>query len=143
MRIANEHFPVRSRLTCMRRANVALFLLLPALWVFLCAQGFAIPCDNCGIFGSQDVTCSLQPCKGSAGDVLVSPNSSTVRAATRTGKNFGKSHLPSLDPLARSHGNGRTLTISFPESQSPFTIATCWQFDCRAARHPRAPTLVS
>ena len=110
---------------------------------YLLPQGFAIPCDNCGIFGSQDVTCSLQPCKGSAGDVLVSPNSSTVRAATRTGKNFGKSHLPSLDPLARSHGNGRTLTISFPESQSPFTIATCWQFDCRAAHHPRAPTLVS
>jgi hypothetical protein len=124
-------------------AKASLVWVLPALWVLISAQGLSAQCSDCAIEPSQHSASSLQSGKRHAPDAIPSRDLSLRRPSNRIVKS-GKNTLYDVAPFLRQGAVERaTFTIYLPQCHPSPALATRWQFDCRAAREPRAPSAVS
>ena len=136
-RIANQ--VVKASMSRVRITVVALF---PVLWL-LAGQSLLEPGTDCaavGIFHSNPALDSSELWPASP---HLSTDISTRVVHSRSGKISGKTTpLPFefLSRLQSARAFAAALSSQFP---SPPALATSWQFACRAALEPRAPTSVS
>lgn len=127
----------------MDRTKIAFAALLPALWLLLCGQGLSAQRIDCSKEISRDQTCTLQSGKYCSSDAVLSQDITARRASSRLGKS-GNSNTTLLNPISRPHTlEHASLVIRSPRRESPLALATCWQFVCRAALDPRAPSSIS
>ena len=125
----------------MDRLKVSLISLFSGLSFLVSGQSLFV---DCAVQDSNQTTCVLQSSKDSCSHGLNSYDIFARQAVSRIGKHLGKGHLPSSHLLCRSHSLERIfLKLSCADSEKPSALATCWQFECRAALNPRAPSLVS
>ena len=127
----------------MDRTKIAFAALLPALWLLLCGQGISAQCIECSNGTCRDPLCTLQNGKHSSLAVVSSPDVTARRATSRLGKpDNGNTSL--VNAVSRAYAvEPASLAIRSARRQSPPDLATRWQFDCRAALEPRAPSSVS
>jgi hypothetical protein len=127
----------------MDRTKIAFVALLPALWLLVCGQGLSAQCIDCSKEVSRDQTCTLLSCKYCPSDAVSSQDISARRAPSRPGKS-GNTNATLLSPISRPHAvEHASLALSCPRRESRAALATCWQFACRAALDPRAPSSIS
>ena len=135
----SSHEPVKGM---MDRTKIAFAALVPALWLLLCGQGLPAQCIDCPKAPSSAHTCTLQNDKACSSDAVSSQDTTARRAASRLGKS-GNTNPLVVNPISRSHAVERTPTPVSAQRESPIALATCWQFVCRTALEPRAPSSVS
>jgi hypothetical protein len=127
----------------MDRTKIALAALLPALWLLLCGQGLPEQCIDCSNETCMDLTCTLQNGKHSSLEAVPSPDITARRATSRLGKS-GNANTPLVTAVSREHAVEHAyLAILSARRQSPPGLVARWQFDCRAALDPRAPSSIS
>ena len=124
----------------MDRTRIALASFLPALWILLCGQSLPAQCIDCAKESSTFQTCTLQKGKHLSSGVVSSTDITARRATPRPGKP-DHSNPPILDPISRVHKVEQApLAICSARRESTLALATCWQFACRTALEPRAPS---
>jgi len=127
----------------MDRTKIAFAALLPALWLLLCGEGLSAQCVDWSNGTCRDPSCTLQNGKHSSLAVVSSPDVTARRATSRLGKS-GNGNTSSVNAVSRAYAvEHAPLAICSARRQSPPDLATRWQFDCRAALDPRAPSSVS
>ena len=133
------HSPVEC---LMNRGKLTLVAFLPVLWLFASGESLLASCDECGtrICDSQSI---LNGGKGCPAQPLSNSDAAASALHSRILKHSGKSSLTpcenicgsvSLQPQAVAHLAPRTNSLD---------LATSWQFACRAALDPRAPSFAS
>jgi len=129
----------------MDRVKVALVSLLPVLWLMASGQYFADPCRNCATTKASDSKFALESGKRCpSNDATSSTDLSARRANARIGSHLTKANLFPVEPTTGSGSvDGRFLVDFSSACDGPRALATRWQFDCRAAPQPRAPSSVS
>jgi len=128
----------------MNRPKVALISLFSGLSLLVSGQSLFIPCADCELQDSNHGTCVLQSGKDSCSHGFNSYDVSARQAVSRLGKQLGKGNLPPSHLLCRSTSLERIfLKPSSLDGAKPSALASRWQFECRAALNPRAPSLVS
>src|SRR5262249_5673264 len=138
-RTANERATRFAVKATMDRVKLMLVALLPAFW--LLPAGPSLVCDNCVARGSDDSGVAIQCDKHGPSHSIYSTDISARPVTSRAGKHFGKSNTLLFEPFSESP----SLTRLAPSEQreSPLALRTSWQFACRAAGEPRAPSSVS
>jgi len=128
----------------MDRVKVALVSLLPALWLMASGQCFARPCDSCATDNAPDSKFALESGKHCPSKEANSIDLSARRANARIGSHLAKANFFSSEQTTSSRSVDRRFLTDFSSSrEGPRALATRWQFDCRAASEPRAPSSVS
>jgi hypothetical protein len=128
----------------MDRVKVTLVALLPALWLMASGQSFTGRCPSCASASSRDSTLALESGQCCPSDAAGSVGLSALRANPRIGAHSAKSNFRPLEPIDYSQAFNRTLFANSPSQRDGLiALAVRWQFDCRAASEPRAPSLVS
>ena len=128
-----------------RAPEKAFIFLLPALFLLISGPGL-VARPGCWSPASRGAICNLQSGKKATSAVVVLVDVSTRRPVSRIGKQFqfGRGSPPLLDVISFPDLIGSTFLISFsPQRRGPDTLASRWQFDCRAAGVPRAPSFLS
>jgi len=124
----------------MDRTRIALASFLPALLILLCGQSLPAQCIDCAKKNSTFQACTLQKGEHFSSDVVSSTDITPRRATSRPGK-AGHNNAPTLDPISRFHQVEQVpLAICSARRESPLALATSWQFACRTALQPRAPS---
>jgi hypothetical protein len=129
----------------MDRVKVALVSLLPVLWLMASGQYFADPCGACPTGGAPDSKFALESGKHCpSNEATSSIDLSARRANARIGSHLAKANFFPAEPTTNSRSVDRRFLTDFSSSrEGPRALATRWQFDCRAASEPRAPSSVS
>jgi len=128
----------------MDRVKVALASLLPVLWLMASGQDLADPCGACPTGSACDSKFAFENGKRCPANEGSSTELSTCRANTRIGSHSAKGNLFFVEPTDGSEAVGRRFLADFSSlREGPRTLVTRWQFDCRAAPEPRAPSSVS
>ena len=126
-----------------QRTRFALVALLPAFCLIVSGQTAFVSCDNCSatIFDSCD--CTIQAWKHSPRGSEACLDLSVGRLASRTGKQSGRNVM--LPDLILGSSCAEQSSLAEPATQRPrgFAVTPPWQFDCRAAGEPRAPSFLS
>src|SRR5262249_39253887 len=129
----------------MDRVKVALVSLLPVLWLMASGQSFAEPCRNCATANKPDSKFALesgQRCPSNEATVFT--DLSARRANARIGSQSAKLIFFPVEPAIGSRSVDRRFLAVFSSlREGPCALAVRWQFDCRAASEPRAPSSVS
>jgi hypothetical protein len=126
----------------MSRFKIALVALLPGLWL-LAGQSLIEPSLDCAVGGVLDSNHALDGSKFSHTYPPFSSDVSTRVIHSRSGKISGKtSSLPFefLSGVQTATAFSAAPSILF---HNPPELASSWQFACRAAPEPRAPTSLS
>jgi hypothetical protein len=125
----------------MDRARITLVAVFPALWLlvsgsYLPAPGDGCPakCDSTFAFGAGKQCPPYSVCTGDTAARPVNP---------RIGPQAGNGNVIPLESSFRSHSIERLSAPVFTQRESPLALAVSWQFACRAAPEPRAPSFVS
>ena len=127
----------------MDRIKIAFAAIFPAVWLLLCGQALSAQCTDYSKETSRDHPGTLQGCKPCSPDALTFQDATARRAPSRLGKS-GHAKPLLFNPISRPHTvEHPSLAICSPRRESPLALATCWQFICRAALDPRAPSSVS
>src|SRR5882724_11568897 len=127
----------------MERVKVTLVSLLPALWLMSSGQYFLDPCGNFVTASACDSTFAFESGQHCPSNAESSIDLSPRRANSRVGSHSAKTHFPFAEPVVDSQADYRRLLANFsPQRKAPLALATRWQFDCRAAPEPRAPSSV-
>ena len=127
----------------MDRTRIAFAALFPVLWLLLCGQGLSAQCVDCSKEISSHQTCTLLSCQHCPPDAVSSQDIPARRAPSRLGKS-GNTNTALLSPISRRPtAEHAPLAIRSPRRESPLAVAMCWQFVCRAALDPRAPSSIS
>lgn len=122
------------------RAKITLGCILPALFLLICSQSLAASCERCGAEPQADSTYSLQD--GRHVPVHTpSPSDATVRHGSWRIVKLSKTQPLTFLPIRHWRtAVAAPLDLSSPRHQSPTALVTRWQFDCRTAWDPRAPS---
>jgi hypothetical protein len=131
----------------MDRVKITLAALLPTLWLMAAGQSFADPCGGHATLttvNAFDSEFAFESGKHCPSNDPCSTDLSARRAKARIGSHSAKGIFFVTRPTTRSQVAQPTFS---PNSSSvregPRALATRWQFDCRAAPEPRAPSSVS
>jgi hypothetical protein len=128
----------------MDRVKVTLAALLPALWLMASGQCFADPCGSCATVSARDSKFAFESGKQCPSNEASSIDLSARRAKARIGSHSAKANLFFIEPIAHSKVAHPKFSGNFSSvREGPLALATRWQFDCRAAPQPRAPSSVS
>ena len=127
----------------MDRVKITLVALLPALWLLASGQSFFDPRDSCANPAPCNSTCTSEDGKPCPSHPLYSPDISARPVRSRLGPQVGHSNLLPLEPISASYAVERAPQTLSAQRESPPAVATSWQFACRAALDPRAPSSVS
>ena len=127
----------------MNRIRITFVALLPALWLLASGQFLF---DSSGNGAATTGGCHSQ-CVLEGGKHCLShpPSASDISARgirSRVGKHSGKSDLICLEPISCSAWPRSAIACFTVHTSSP-ALATGWQFACRAAPNPRAPSFAS
>jgi hypothetical protein len=127
----------------MGRARITLISLLPVFWLLLSGQDLSACDAGCANTSSSEATCALHDGHYFSSEAFSSLDISARRTVTRAGKS-GKGGAFSIELISPSHAvDGWSLAFCPAGLESPAALARRWQFDYRAAPHPRAPSSVS
>jgi hypothetical protein len=126
----------------MDRIKIAFAAIFPAVWLLLCGQALSAQRMDWSKETSRDHPGTLQGCKPCSPDALISQDATARRAPSRLGKS-GNANTLFVNPISRSHAVERMPIPLSAQRESPFGLATCWQFVCRTALDPRAPSSLS
>ena len=141
--VSNEQSSRDSVKRVMDRTRIAFAALLPALWLLLCGQALSAQRIDCPNEACTDPTCTFQNGKHSSFDAVSSPDLTARRATSRLGKS-GNGNTDLVTAVSREYGvEHASLAIRSARPQGPSGLAARWQFDCRAALDPRAPSSIS
>jgi hypothetical protein len=122
------------------RAKITLACIVPAFCLLICAESLAASCDRCGSEPGTESTYSLQDGRHPPLHRPLSSDAAVRHGILRTGK-LSKSQPLTFLPIRHSRtAVAAPLELSSPRHESPPTLVTRWQFICRAARDPRAPS---
>lgn len=143
-RFPNERSPKAGVQSAMDRMRITLVALFPALWLLASGQSLA---DSCGTYGNpapcnstSTVDCS-KPCPALP---VCSPDISARPVRSRLSPQAGSGNLLPFHPVSPSYAFERTApAVCAQREESPLALAASWQFACRAALDPRAPSFVS
>jgi hypothetical protein len=128
----------------MDRVKVTLAALLPALWLMASGQCFADPCAGGATAGARDSKVAFESGKRCPSNEAYSIDLSVRRASARIGSHSAKGNFFFTEPTTRSQvAHSRFLGNFTSVREGPQALAARWQFDCRAASQPRAPSSVS
>ena len=128
----------------MDRVKVTLASLLPVLWLMASGQSFADPCGGCPTKAPCSSTVALENGQRCPSNEASSTDVSTWRANARIGSHSSKGNPLFVEPTDRSEAVSRRFLVDFSSfREGPGVLATRWQFDCRVASEPRAPSSVS
>src|ERR1041384_7424039 len=123
----------------MDRAKITLIALLPALWYMASGQHFLAPCGNCPATSRSDSSFTFQNgqhCSSTKSDFI---DLSARRTNLRIGSQSAKGNSFLAEPTITSQPVSRQfVAVLSPNREGILTLATRWQFDCRAAPDPRA-----
>jgi hypothetical protein len=125
------------------RAKIALVALFPALWLAASGQPLLGLCDGSGSSSPCNSTCTAECGKQRPSHPFGSPDFSARPVRSRLGPQVGNSNPLLLEPVTHSEAGERRPVAAFAKRESPLALAASWQFACRAAADPRAPSLVS
>ena len=141
--VLNERRQVTAVKPIMDRARITLVALLPALWLLIPGQYLLGACAVCTNTASCDTTCAFEGAKQCPLHSVCSFDAAARPVKSRIAPQVPKGNFIPLEPVSRSHAVERTPTAVSAQRESPLALATSWQFTCRAALHPRAPSSVS
>src|ERR1051325_3993860 len=128
----------------MDRVKVTLVALLPALWLMASGQYFLDPCGNCPAASAADSAYAIQKAENGPSSETGSVDLSTRRANLRIGQQSLRGNFFFVQPIARSQPvDEQFLSELSSNREGPPVLAARWQFDCRAAPEPRAPSSLS
>ena len=139
----NERSRKRAVKTVMNRVKLSLVALLPAFWLLASGQSLLDPCDICASRGFDVSKSTFEGGKQCPLHSVCSFDTAARPVKSRIGPQVPKGKFMPLEPIARSHAVERTPTLVSAQRESPIALATCWQFACRAALDPRAPSSIS
>ena len=122
----------------MDRVKVTIAALLPAL--LLLASGQYLLGDVHASCNSS--ACTIQDGSNCDSHPLCPPDTTARLINLRLAKHFGKAYPQVQEPISSKITLERSIRAVFTENQSPSSSST-WQFACRAAGNPRAPSSVS
>ena len=142
-RFPNEGSPRTPVKPAMDRVKITLVVLFPALWLLASGQSLLDPRDSCATPAPCNSTCTSEDGKPCPSHPLCSPDISARPVRSRLGPQVGHSNLLPLEPISPSYSVERTPQTVFAQRESPLALATSWQFACRDALDPRAPSSVS
>jgi hypothetical protein len=129
----------------MDRVKVALVSLLPVLWLMASGQSFAEPCRNCATANKADSKFALESGRRCPShEATASIDLSVRRAKARIGSQSAKTSFFPVEPTIGSQSVDGRFSSGFSSfHDGACALAVRWQFDCRAASEPRAPSSVS
>jgi hypothetical protein len=128
----------------MDRMKVTLVALLPALWLMASGQYFLDPCGNCPAASASDSSFAFEKGQHCSSNEAGSIDLSARRTNLRVGAQSAKSNFFPVGPTVGSNSvSQRFSAVLSSNREGPLALATRWQFDCRAAPEPRAPSSVS
>ena len=138
--MSNERAARRPVKAVMYRMKIGLAGLLPALLLIASGHAFLLSCDECAassICDSQamldgDSRCPVQPFSGS--------DPAVTAIHLRAGKHSSKCSSTSCEPICRSFLHEPPAVTDLVSRVKSPDLATSWQFACRAALEPRAPS---
>ena len=139
----NEHSG-HSPVEClMNRAKLGFVALLPVLWILASGESLLASCDGCnstGLCGSQSILDGGKPCPSQP---LSGSDAAASTVHSRVVKHSGKSSLTPSENICRTFSLQSNAVARPAPRTSPPGLATSWQFTCRAALDPRAPSFAS
>src|SRR5258705_1863614 len=125
----------------MDRVKVTLVALLPALWLMASGQCFADPRGGRETISARDSKFAFESGKHCPSNEPCSTDLSARRAKARIGSHSAKGNPFFIEPIAHSQVTHPRFSGNFSSvREGPLALATHWQFDCRAAPEPRAPS---
>jgi hypothetical protein len=125
------------------RVKLALAVLMPALWLFASGQSLLAYGDECTFAGVDSSQASLDSGKSFPHQPFCGSDAAAMGVHARLVKHLGKGspsyreHFCSLDFLLPL-----TAALRAARENSPDLVSS-WQFACRAALDPRAPSCIS
>jgi hypothetical protein len=125
----------------MPRPNFPLLAIFSAFSLLVLGQPALPRCEDC-LF-SYNVTGSFQSSTHSCSDSLVSCDLSARRLNSRTGQHSSNLHQLLLIPVFPLPTVAREPASSDPQPDKLVFLSCTWQFSCRAAPLPRAPSSLS
>jgi len=134
------HSPVEC---LMNRTKLGFVALLPVLWLLASGESLLASCCECGGTGlcdSQSIRdsgnrCPSQPISGS--------DAAVIAVHSRVLKHSGNGSLTPCENICQPFSlQSNAVARLAPRTNSP-NLATSWQFACRAALDPRAPSFAS
>ena len=142
-RFTNERAGNSSVECLMNRAKLGFVALLPVVWLLASGESLLASCAECGGTGFCDSQSILGNGKRCPPQPLSGSDAAASGVHSRILKHSGKSSLTPCENICRSsslQSNG--VARLTPHANSP-NFATSWQFACRAALEPRAPSFAS
>jgi len=134
------HSPVES---LMNRAKLGFVALLPVLWLLGSGESLLASCEECGVMGSCGSASLLDGGKPCPSQPISGSDAAASTVHSRVVKHTGKSSLTPCENICRSCSlPSKAIAHVAPRKSSP-DLATTWQFACRAALDPRAPSFAS
>ena len=134
------HSPVE----CLtNRAKFGFVALLPVLWILASGESLLASCDGCnstGLCDSQSIVDGGKPCPSQP---LSGSDAAPSAVHSRVVKHSGKSSLTPSEDICRTFSLQSNAVARPAPRTSPPDLATSWQFTCRAALDPRAPSFAS
>jgi hypothetical protein len=128
----------------MDRVKITLAAMLPALWLLASGQCFVDGRGGCGDLRSGETAGVNEGGKHRDSNAQCSSELSARRTSSRIGTQPAKGYHPKLEPISGlQFSNHWLFAVSNSQAQGPSALASRWQFDCRAAPQPRAPSLIS
>jgi len=128
----------------MDRVKVTLVALLPALWLMASGQYFLDPCGNCPATSASNSSFAFEQGKHCSSNETGSIDLSARRTNLRVSAQSAKNNFFPVEPAIGSKSvSQRFSAVLSSDREGPLALATRWQFDCRAAPQPRAPSSVS
>ena len=96
-------------------------------------------CNDCAP-ATQDRAAAFESAKHCSFSSIFSSDLSARRFSSRNGLQTGKSDVPLFESTYSSHTVERDIAILCPRPYGPLSLVSSWQFACRAALDPRAPS---
>ena len=113
--------------------------LLSALCLLASGYSGFGSCNDCAP-ASQDRAAAFESAKHCSLSSFFSSDLSARRFSSRNGQQIGKSDVPLVESAWSSHIVERDIAILCPRLDGPLSLISSWQFACRAALDPRAPS---
>jgi hypothetical protein len=127
----------------MDRVKVTLVSFLPALWLMASGPCLVDPCGNCATVSTCGSAFAFEKGKHCPSSGTSCIDVSALPSGARMGSHSVKGNLFCVQPTTGSVVDRRFLANFSFDREGALALATRWQFDCRAAAEPRAPSSVS
>jgi len=126
----------------MSRVKITLVALFPVFWL-LAGQSVLDFCADCTILDAADSKAALSTGKKCNSHTPFSSDISKHAVRSRIGKIAAKIQLLPAELTSRSNSDEASSSAHSELPSAPPALAASWQFACRAALEPRAPSSVS